>query len=268
MMCRSLPPPAVGGRYERTPRLRICHCRGGRPRAWSTGQTEGRETLAERADNSTAPADVLPRHLLEGSFNHTPAGPEQNCREDDVPAAAAPLAPGHWVMAALVLLLCSLATSLLILTLKSHALDELQQQRAQGQLQRWQAAGGRFAPPPPGAAARLQVRGGLLLLGGHLVAMLLRTDRSRLTEPAGLAGEAAVPLVLGLLLVALPSLLPRAFERHHTLLVGTARVAVFTASDVHNPRGLLFVFQAGLVWGCWVVAAFVGLPASSGDRLA
>lgn len=145
-------------------------------------------------------------------------------------------------MAALVLLLCSLATSLLILTLKSRALNEAQQ-RLQGRPQRRRAPSARIAQSPAGGAARLQVCGGLLLLGGHLMAMLLRTDRSRLAEPAGLAGEAAVPLVLGLLLVALPGLRPATFERHRTLLVGAARVAVFMASDVRNPRGLLFIFQ-------------------------
>ncbi|KAL4443853.1 hypothetical protein ABPG75_011590 [Micractinium tetrahymenae] len=149
-------------------------------------------------------------------------------------------------MVALVLLVCSLATSLLILTLKSRALDEArrhqqrqqQQPAATEQRQQQQAA-----TAPAGAAARLQTLGGLLLLGGHLMAMLLRTDRSRLAEPAGLAAEAAVPLVLGVLLVALPALLPALFERHRTLLVGTARVAVFMAADVRNPRGLLFIFQ-------------------------
>lgn len=163
-------------------------------------------------------------------------------------------------MAALVLLLCSLATSLLILTLKSRALNEAQQ-RLQGRPQRRRAPSARIAQSPAGGAARLQVCGGLLLLGGHLMAMLLRTDRSRLAEPAGLAGEAAVPLVLGLLLVALPGLRPATFERHRTLLVGAARVAVFMASDVRNPRGLLFIFQARAAWG---VALGVGTAAGAG----
>lgn len=163
-------------------------------------------------------------------------------------------------MAALVLLLCSLATSLLILILKSRALDEAQQ-RAQGRQQLRRGPNGHIATSSAGSAARLQVRGGLFLLCGHLTALLLRSDSSRLMEPAGLAGEAAVPLILGLLLVALPALLPAAFERHRTALVGAARVAVFMASDVRNPRGLLFIFQARLC-GCKYVCAGGNVPAA------
>lgn len=95
-------------------------------------------------------------------------------------------------------------------------------------------------PLPPAAVAlstaRLHILFGVLSLVSNAAVLLLKSDPSRMREPANAAVTLLGFLILGLPLAVVPALLPATFARHRRPILALTRLAYFALPTIRDPR--------------------------------